>query len=389
MKQALIIGGGFAGCAAAHQLTLIKGWDITMIEGTNELGAGVRTRFKGGHPYTFGPRHFLSDSEKAYSYLSTFLEMRDCSEHEFKTYVESDAKFYNYPIHMDDIQEMPDKDRILDELSKCDYYGRNLRFDPAGKMSKAGKIEANNLEEFWLKSVGPTLYKKFVENYNKKMWCVDDNSLIDIFGWSPKGVTIKTGERASWDDSISAYPISYDGYNSYFELAVAEAKVYYNIDALKCVDLNKKILTIGGNQMEFDIIINTISIDLLMEQRYGELPYIGRNMEFIIMPSSQVLPDNIFFAYYAGHEKYTRITEYKKLTKHQVESQTTLISLEYPSNKGRYYPLPMKKYKRLYQRYMNDLEESIFSIGRAGSYDYGIDIDDSILQAIEIAENLK
>ena len=29
MKKALIIGGGFAGCAAAHQLELLGGWDTT------------------------------------------------------------------------------------------------------------------------------------------------------------------------------------------------------------------------------------------------------------------------------------------------------------------------------------------------------------------------
>ena len=30
MKKALIIGGGIAGCAAAHQLTLQGGWDIEL-----------------------------------------------------------------------------------------------------------------------------------------------------------------------------------------------------------------------------------------------------------------------------------------------------------------------------------------------------------------------
>ncbi|MBF0335577.1 MAG: methyltransferase domain-containing protein, partial [Alphaproteobacteria bacterium] len=32
MKKVLIIGGGFAGCSAAHLLTLQGGWDITLID---------------------------------------------------------------------------------------------------------------------------------------------------------------------------------------------------------------------------------------------------------------------------------------------------------------------------------------------------------------------
>ena len=40
MKKALIIGGGIAGCAAAHQLTLQGGWDISLVEKGANIGAG-------------------------------------------------------------------------------------------------------------------------------------------------------------------------------------------------------------------------------------------------------------------------------------------------------------------------------------------------------------
>ena len=31
MKKAVIIGGGFAGCAMSHQLNLIGGWDVKLL----------------------------------------------------------------------------------------------------------------------------------------------------------------------------------------------------------------------------------------------------------------------------------------------------------------------------------------------------------------------
>ena len=65
-KKVLIIGGGPAGCASVHKLHEIGGWDITLVDNANYLGAGVRTHYYGGHPYTFGPRHFLTHNKKVF-----------------------------------------------------------------------------------------------------------------------------------------------------------------------------------------------------------------------------------------------------------------------------------------------------------------------------------
>ena len=120
MKKALIIGGGFAGCAAAHQLELIGNWEVTLIEKNKYLGAGVRTHWYGGHPFTFGPRHFLTDYEEVYVYFNNIIPLRDLN-HRYVTYVESDQNFYDFPIHHDDIQIMPDKDKINQEIEVSMY----------------------------------------------------------------------------------------------------------------------------------------------------------------------------------------------------------------------------------------------------------------------------
>jgi len=98
LKKALIIGGGFAGCAAAHVLELQGGWDVTLVEKNSFLGAGVRTQWYGGHPYTFGPRHFLTQNEEVFEFLNKYCPLRRCPDHVFLSYVEEDGNFYNYPI---------------------------------------------------------------------------------------------------------------------------------------------------------------------------------------------------------------------------------------------------------------------------------------------------
>jgi len=118
MKSALIIGGGFAGCAAAHQLELIGSWDVTLVEAAPFLGAGNRAKWFGGHPYTFGPRHFLTTYQETFAYLDPIIPIRKCPEHEFLTYVEHDNAFYAFPINMVDVRKLPDYPDINREMEK-------------------------------------------------------------------------------------------------------------------------------------------------------------------------------------------------------------------------------------------------------------------------------
>jgi UDP-galactopyranose mutase len=366
VKTALIIGGGFAGCAAAHQLALAGGWDVTIVEAGPFLGAGVRTQWKGGHAYTFGPRHFLTQNEKVFEFLNSYVPLRRHAEHEFLTYVEQDEAFYTYPIHTDDIARMPERGRIEDEL-----------WDESERANVP-----ENFEEFWIAAVGRTLYGKFIDQYSRKMWGVESNTLLDTFDWSPKGVMIKSGPRAAWDTAISAYPEAPNGYDDYFGISTADAAVLFNT-RIRWFDILSKRAEIHGERRQFDVIVNTISPDTLFANCHGELPFMGRDITTLILPVEFALPPNVYFCYYAGGEKYTRVTEYKKFTRHKADS--TLITLEYPSHNGRLYPMPFKTEQARAKRYFDMMPDDVFSIGRAGSYDYSVDIDDCIAQAMDVA----
>ena len=103
-------------------------------------------------------------------------------------------------------------------------------------------------------------------------------------------------------------------------------------------------------------------------------------MHLIVFPGEFVLPENVYFLYYANDEKFTRIVEYKKFTKHK--SHNTLLGLEMVSNNGKHYPMPFKSEQIKCNKYFEAMPEGVFSIGRAGSYLYGVDIDDCIYQAM-------
>jgi UDP-galactopyranose mutase len=374
MKKALIIGGGFAGCSAAHLLELQGGWDVTLVERAPFLGAGVRTQWFGGHPYTFGPRHFLTQNESVYEYLNRYCPLRRCSEHIFLSYIEADGQFYNYPIHIDDVARMPDRDTINAELADAQANPR------------AG--DAKNLEDFWIASVGKTLYSKFIEKYSKKMWQVDDNRKIDDFAWSPKGVALKRGPREAWDTAISAYPHAADGYNRYFEIATQAATVLLGT-TIQRYDLPARKVVIDGTEHRYDVIINTISPDIVMNKVYGELPYLGRDFHKIVLPVAHAFPPQVYFLYYCNDEQFTRIVEYKQFTRQQWDAPTTLLGMEIPSRNGKYYPLPFKSEIEKAQRYIRDMPDGVFSIGRAGTYQYGYDIDNCIESAMDVVARLR
>jgi UDP-galactopyranose mutase len=393
MKKALVIGGGFAGCAAAHQLTLMGGWDVTLVERAPFLGAGVRTSYVGGHPYTFGPRHFLTPWEKVFNFLNTYVPLRRCADHEFLTYVETDKRFYSYPIHADDIPSMPEARQIEDELSAINVSAAQ-RLTPE-QFSKITRRElrnlnngglARNFEEFWINMIGRTLYGKFVEQYSKKMWQIPDNNMIDDFTWSPKGVAVKEGERAAWDTAISAYPIAYNGYDDYFVISTEGVKVHLGTE-IERFDIPKRTVWLKGEKRTFDIIVNSVSPDLLFEKCHGELPYVGRDLHAIVLPVEFALPENVYFIYYAGAEKFTRVTEYKKFTLHK--APTTLITLEIPTMTSKYYPMPLESEKAKAKKYFDMMPDTVFSVGRAGTYLYNVDIDDTIRHAMEVAEKLR
>ena len=370
MKKALVIGGGFGGCTAAHKISLLGGWDIDLVESAPHLGGGCKTFYQGGHPYTFGPRHFLTDMEHTFEYLNSIVPMRNCNEHRFLTYVEQDHDFYHYPIHIDDIHNMPDSNKIKKEMDMAE-----------------GPEGAKNLEEYWIKAVGQTLYGKFIDEYNKKMWMVDDNKKIDygVKDWSPKGPNIKEGVKSAFDDCISAYPYAYNGYDDFFDYATKDVNILLNT-RIDNFDIENKSVWINGQKKKYDIIVSTACVDEIFNKCYGELKFIGRDFYPIIIPSENVFPKDTYFTYYANSQPVTRVVEYKKLT--QYKSPHSLIGIEIPSLRNRLYPVPFNSEVDKAKRYISDIPDGIFSIGRNGKYDYVLYIDDSINDAMNVAKDL-
>ena len=349
MKKALILGAGFSGCTIAYLLKE-KGWDCTIVEKEGFMGGSVRTFFMGGHPYTLGPRVYYGYSEKIWNWLDSFIEMRRFPLF-LQSYVESEKRFFTYPIHEDDIPMMKVKDQVYKELKERDL-----------------KKQVKNFEEYWQTSVGPTLYDMFVNQYSKKMWMIDSNTKLDTFKWSAKDKPLATGVKDAYKGSVMGYPVGHAGYNPYFDVATQGVKVHLN-EAAANVDLAGRSVTLStGEKINGDILISSIPIDELWNYSQGELPYVGRDFIPFVLPCKQVFPLDVRFAHYTGKEPYTRIVEYKKLTYHEAED--TLLVMEIPSKSNKLYPYMIKEHLDKAKRYCEALPKDVYSIGRLGIYKY-------------------
>ncbi len=363
MKKVIIVGAGMTGCTWAHLLGT-RGWDVTLLERASTFGGGCQTLHHGGHPYTFGPRHLFTKHEHIYRYYCERSPQRRLN-HYLLTYVERDGEFYSYPSHEDEVGRMPDRDLIKAQLDN--------RGDPA---------RAQNFEEYWIYSVGEVLYDKFVRNYSKKMWQIDCNTILDDFKFDGKGVGIATGTHEVRSDIFISYPTSIDGWDEYIDMCAATENVTAHTSVhIDEFDTDRPAVRIGDEWLECDLLVSTISPDVVMDFAYGELNYIGRDFLPIVLPCEQVIPDPTFFLHYAGPETYTRIVEYKKLTGYK--SAQTLIGIEIPSTNNKLYPYPIKAEQQRAQKYIDEFtSDKVLSVGRLGNYRY-MDVGDVTYEALE------
>lgn len=367
MSRVLVIGSGFAGCTAALLLGR-KGHQVTLVERDPFLGGGCKTHLYGGHPYTFGPRHFLTPDESIFEFLHGFTPMRRIHDHEFLTYVERDPGFYHFPIHRDDVDLMPDATAVLSELDH-----RKMDLVPA------------NMQEYWVNNVGPTLFSKFVDGYTCKMWGLQSCTEFDEGTWSIKATPLKTGPKAAWTEAISAFPVAMNGYDDYFSSCATNAEVLLSTN-IEAFDMERRRVRMGGVWREFDLVVSSISPEIILNDAFGPLRWMGRELWKIVLPVKEVFPEHVYFLYYANAEPFTRIVEYKKF--YRYDSPSTLIAMEIPSMKNKLYPYPMKEEQAKARRYIEALPQGVFSIGRAGCYDYTVGIAGAIQQGMDLAKGL-
>lgn len=354
MKNILILGGGVAGSSLSYFLKL-KGYNITIIDKNRIPGGLSRTCYYSGHPYEFGPHIWFWPGGENAPINKAIVELTNNElfyiDRKLYSFIEKDNKEYRYPIHFDDIKNMPENEDILKEMK--------INRDDNWKLEshKLPSIGSCTFKDYFSSAIGNILYNKFMANYTHKMWNIPGDILQTSMVWADrfnhayskneKGVTGLEGydpvkfENHTLGKGIKFQIYPKKGWNTVWGKMIEDCRFLNDvIIGIKDEDSKSFVMTQNSGKFyfnEFDYIINTIDIDNLWGE--DKLPYTGRMMIPLLLPDiGNGFTKGIESYHFSGAEFQTRVTEMKSITKY--ESPDTLILIEVPVLPGAedYFP---------------------------------------------------
>jgi UDP-galactopyranose mutase len=326
-KKVLILGGGVAGSSMAYYLSE-KGYAVTLIEKNSKVGGLARTCYYSGHPYEFGPHIWFWPGGKDDPINNTIVKLTNDElfyiDRRLFTYVEADRQKYRYPVHFQDIDQMPERETIHRELMKNRDASKKLI---ERQLPELGQC---TFADYFTEAIGETLYRKFMMNYTWKMWNIPGDELQTSMVWADRfqHAYSKTDEKAATRGLTGYDPIKFEdhtlgkgirfqvypkgGWNAVWDAMVARSTVIRDrVVGIRDEHKRPHVLMESGEQhafADYHTVFSSIDIDEL----WGEntLPYTGRMMIPLLIPGLEnAFPGGAESLHYSSCEFQTRVTE--------------------------------------------------------------------------------
>ncbi len=331
MKKVLIVGAGFSGSVIAQELAR-NGHQITVIDKRDHLGGNAYDHVNefGIRVHKYGPHLFHTSNLKVVDWLSNYTDWIPY-KHKVKALLK-DGRYVTLPVNRETV-DIVGKDHIIDT---------------------------------------------FFRPYTKKMWGVDIEEL-DPTVLQRVPIRDDLNEFYFPNDTFQAMPMR--GYTAIFEKLLDHRNIK--------VELMKKYDKLF--ESEFDHIFNSMPIDEYFDYELGELPYRSVKFHTYTLPLPSALPS--VTVNFTHEEKFTRVTEWKKIPGHGVNASHTTLTFEEPcdykdNNMERYYPVKDLLGTNLerYKKYKSLTPNKMTFIGRCGQYAY-LDMHQAISSALSVANS--
>ncbi|MEI6602405.1 MAG: UDP-galactopyranose mutase [Clostridia bacterium] len=377
MKDALIIGAGFAGATLARKLAE-GGYKVRMVETRANIAGNMfdYTDENGIIVQQFGPHIFHTNLTHVFDFLNTFAAFMP---YEHKVVGSIDGKMIPIPFNLQSIDLIYDAemaDRLKTKL--IDRYGLGKKI-PITELKREQDPELHALADF--------IYHKVFRNYTMKQWGMLPEEL------DPEVMT-RVPVHISYDcryfqDEIQQMPEG--GFTPLFAkmLDHDNIEIQCNQDAKDCLrfaEANEEILVDG--QVFDGVVIFTGCVDELFEQKHGALPY--RSIDFQFETHSVRQYQEAAVVNYPNEHAFTRITEFKHFTG-PVDAAQTTIMYEFSELNGPLpcYPIPHAENESIVKRYQREAAKykNLHLIGRLAEYKY-YNMDQVVHHALQLAERI-
>lgn len=244
----LIIGGGISGLTLANYLKD----DYLIVEKESEVGGYCRTIKKGDYIWDYAGHffHFKTDEFK-----EKFL---DIIPKEDIIYQDKCTKI----LYKNDLIDYPFQTNIH-QLEKQEFI--DCLYD---LFNKEEKEKYNNFLDMLYGKFGKSIVEKFLKTYNEKLYAIDLTKLdVDAMGrffpYADKEAIIKNMKNSSNSSYNNSFLYPKNGAGSFIKVLsdnLDKDKILLNT-TVKNIDIaNKKLVLSNDKIIEYDYLINTISL---------------------------------------------------------------------------------------------------------------------------------
>lgn len=326
-RRILVVGAGLSGAVIARELAE-RGCKVKVIDKRNHVAGNVYDFVNeyGIRVHKYGPHLFHTKNKNVFDWLSRFTEWIP----------------YKHKVKA-----------ILDD-------GRLVTL-PVNKETKDIVGEENIIETF-------------IRPYTEKMWGM---KLEEVSPNIVNRVPIRDDFNEYYfpDDHFQCVPK--DGYTKMIENI-------FNHDSIS-IELGMPF----SKKMEdnYDHIFNSMPIDEYYDFQFGRLEYRSIKFHEISIPIPKLFP--IAVVNLTNNGPYTRLTEWKNIPGHGVNSLWTTLTYEEPftasENDDKYYPVKdiENKNTKLLEKYKSINNVKLTFIGRLGLYAY-LDMDQAVNICLQI-----
>jgi len=377
----LVVGAGFAGATVARELAERGGKRVLILEARDHIGGNAYDRLDdaGVLIHQYGPHIFHTADERVFAYLSRFTTWNGYS-HE----VLADVYGTYLPVPFNKVSIRiafgPERGEAL--IAKLiERFGDETKV-PISDLRKESDPDLNELADY--------VWNNVFLHYTTKQW---GKSAEEIDASVTARVPVFVSEDCRYfTDPFQGLPTN--GYTAIFEAMLDHPgiTVRTGVDARALLDLSEEgVVKVDGVPFA-GTIIYTGPLDELFGRRFGRLPYRSLDFVFETHEIDQFQPRGTIN--YTVSEDYTRITEFKHLTRQVVPGRTSIVreySRDYDPDAGMdpYYPEVNEQVQAMHAQYAACASAlpSFHPLGRLAEYRY-YNMDATVAKALELADRL-
>ena len=377
----LIIGAGLSGAVIARYLAEQCNKKVCIWERRNHIG-GNMFDYVDAHNIRvqkYGPHIFHTNEKSLFDFMQQFVEMTPFKL-TYKTFM--NGRYTNTPFNFNTIDTFypPIQAELLKNALKK-YFSNK---------AEVSILEMLKADELIIKQYADFLFTNDYKPYTSKQWGISIDKI-------DSSILSRVKVRFSYDDCFfnDIYQsVPKEGFSTFFQNILNHPNITVTIekDGLKSMSIdeeNNRVL-VNGKNLEIPVVY-TGALDELFGMDAGILPYRSLVFKWVYEINSDKQPAAVV-AY--PQEKFTRITEYKKLPIQDCVG--TSYAIEYPASynlstgQEPYYPVLTEESKDLsdlYKQRANNIRNFYFC-GRLADFEY-YNIDQTLKRALEVCKQLK